>query len=164
VTVSVWGHTGNCSRAEDGALIFRYIEAGIGHVDSLGSIKYRHNNFDSWAASWCAKRLLSLSKGEHRVLFVLSDGKPAGNSGRSFGDGGKYYGGSPAMEHMRKIVEHGRRQGVTIFGLGIGGGLTPADLEAMYGKGNWLLVEQEKDMPGVLAKLTRKIARTGAAA
>jgi hypothetical protein len=152
VSLSVWGHTGNWHmRGADGALVFRYIENGVGDVNGLGDISGRGNNYDSWAINWVVKRMLDVTKNEHKILFVLCDGKPAGQG----------YGQGPAMDHVNQIVKAARRHGVEVFALGMGSDLRGADLERMYGKGRWMLVPDPKDLPNVVAKLMRQALRAG---
>src|SRR5690606_40073684 len=79
VKLSVWGHTADDpDLARDGAVIFRYIEAGAGSLDALGSITHRHNNADGFAIAFCARRILeSTEPDETGILIVLCDGYPA---------------------------------------------------------------------------------------
>jgi cobalamin biosynthesis protein CobT len=152
VRVSVWGHTGECEHATDGVLIRRYIEVDKGEVDSLGSLSGRSQNFDGYAVSWSAQRMVLQGAGvPNKVLFVLLDGYPCG----------AVYGGVSALDHVRHVVTSAARAGVHVFGIGVGGDVNKEGLEYMYGKHNWVHILDVAKTPLMIAKLMKRVLRYG---
>jgi len=109
VSVRIRGH-----RTEgNGCGVFRIWEPGD-PMQRLALITELNggSNYDGYAIDWCANELVEVAKSnEDKVLIVLSDGRPNGHA--------EYYGGEPAMDHVRRVVEHYERQGVTTIQIAI---------------------------------------------
>jgi hypothetical protein len=151
VRTSVWGHTANTEWDEDSALVLRYIENGKGDPNRLGDIQARANNADGCAIAYCAGKMEQAGEGKQKILFVLADGYPSAEE----------YGGNPAIEHVRTVIETARRRGVQVFMLGMGASLQPAMVEQMFGGGGYALVEDATKLPAALAGLLKSALRTG---
>jgi hypothetical protein len=160
VAVSVWGHTANYGEAPDGCLVYRYLERGAGEPRTLGEIHGRCQNIDGAAIAYAGKRMRELARpGESAILFVLADGQPAGWVGNRNAYGRCHYTGT---HHTRECIEHVRRSGTNVFCLGMGGCLRPMDLTKMYGENGWIHCPNPEDLPAALARLLKRVLRTGA--
>jgi hypothetical protein len=151
VRTSVWGHTANTEWDDNGALVLRYIENDKGDPNRLGDIQARANNADGCAIAYCAGKMEQAGEGKQKILFVLADGYPSAEE----------YGGNPAIEHVRTVIETARRRGVQVFMLGMGASLQPAMVEQMFGGGGYALVEDATKLPAALAGLLKSALRTG---
>jgi hypothetical protein len=151
VRVSVWGHTGSTELCHDGVLVTRYIEAGQGDPTTLGAITQRAENADGVAIGYCAGKLDAMAQGRNRVLFILSDGEPSAPG----------YGGTPALKHVREVVKAARKRGISVFMLGMGGGLSEVQAEQMFGKDGYALIEDATKLPRALSGLLTKALRSG---
>lgn len=160
VEVSIWGHTANYMHARTGATVFRYIERNHGDVNRLGSVVGRANNLDGFAIGYCGKRMIDdMRDGESNVLFVLSDGHPAGTAGGTSSAYGHYM-GATGMQHVRDTVASCRRSGIEVFGLGMGE-LDMTAIQYMYGDKNGVSCTTPEELPSVLGQLLTQLLRTG---
>lgn len=102
-------------------------------------------NNDGWALGWCIDELLRIGKPDNqKVLFILSDGIPAGRD----------YSGVPAMDHVRRVTEWGEKNGVTTVQIAVGI-FSEEDQARMYR--NYLIYEDDASLPGKLVKIMSKI-------
>jgi len=113
------------------------------------------SNFDGFAIDWCAKELNDTAQAnEQKLLIVLSDGLPAGQiteNGNS-----AYYGGEPAMEHMRQVGDYWERQGVKTVQIAIDhDGIRPEDQAKMFKY--WIGYSSDQKL---LVDLTKLLAKT----
>lgn len=146
VAVSVYGHS-EYSNVE----LYRYIERNKGDMYSLGSIVARAGNVDGPAIAHAAKRMLKNTKpGETPILFVLSDGQPAYSTPSLNG-----------QQHTRLTINHCRKHGIQLFGIGMGSGLAEEDLIDMYGKDFYRYVPDAQQLPIVLKQLLTSVLRKG---
>ena len=83
------------------------------------------------------------------TLIVISDGTPAG-----YGYG--YDDASTGIAHVAHIVEKHRRNGANTFAIGVANAYTPEVGEAMYGKGNNVVLT---DVAGCLPIITKMMKR-----
>jgi cobalamin biosynthesis protein CobT len=135
VTVRVLGHTGDNEESDrryrdshgyddvvEFANFYRIWEQGD-PIDRLKIIQQidMGNNYDSYAIAW-AGNLLEQEDAEQKLLIVLSDGQPAGMA----------YGGDPAERHVRKVVDHLERKGITAFNVSMAAALTDETQARMY--------------------------------
>lgn len=94
--------------------------------------------------------LLAERPQRHRLLLVLSDGKPNDTD---------YYEGRYAIEDTRRAILDARQQEVRVFGITV-----DRDAEAyvprLFGRGSWAMVSRSEHLPQALPAIYRKI--TGA--
>jgi len=79
-------------------------------VSDMQALKYAqgiHENLDGEAVLWQARRLASRPE-KRRVMFVLSDGMPAGTRDSRLG-----------VEHLKESVQHVLDAGIEVYGIGI---------------------------------------------
>lgn len=153
VKLSVWGHTADDpDLARDGAVIFRYIEAGAGSLDALGSITDRYNNADGFAIAFCARRILETTEpDETGILVVLCDGHPAADG----------YGGEPAERHVRDVCDLARRRGLQIYAIGMGYDLDEKRLERQFGADGFVIVRDAGELPQAISRILVRSLREG---
>ncbi len=92
--------------------------------ESLAKITSHANNFDSYSIRYAGSLLKQRSAGQ-RILFVISDGEPACNMYRSTASG---------VIDTTLAIKEVRKEGITVFGIAIGGGCAPEVLQSYYGK------------------------------
>ena len=148
VTTRVWGHTGD-GEAGRGADIFRIWEPGdpltrLGLIQALD----HSNNYDGYALGYCADRMRELPQPQ-KVLVVLSDGYPSGSG----------YGGVRAQQHVRRVTDWARGQGVEVIQIAIDTAIRHSDQEAMFGPANYVIYESEKQLPRDLARILGRFTR-----
>ena len=98
-------------------------------------------NNDGWALGWCIDELLKISKtGNQKILFIFSDGIPAGYG----------YSGGPAMDHVRHVTDWGERNGVTTIQVALGV-FSEDDQTRMYR--HFVVYRGDAELPGQLEKL-----------
>jgi len=149
VRVRMRGHTTGSEASGGECTIFRLWEPGdpmerLGLIDTLP-----HGwNYDGFAVGWCAEEMLADQRPrEDAVMFVLSDGKP---NARGFP-----YSGPPAMDHVRRVVDHYAKLGVTIVQIAIDPEMRKQDQERMYR--NWIPFETREKLPAQLTKSLIKL-------
>lgn len=166
VSIMVLGHTANqvpdmsCHSQTSGAGHLSMIEYytrqsptpyAIVHADARG------NNLDGHAMEYAARKMMKdYPEFPRRLLFVISDGQPAGWGVSSAL--GSNYGGKPAMQHMRRVCEFGRRNRVGIYGIGICEAYGHAEGREMYGDGNFVVLHDVMSSLPVLKSFLRQIA------
>lgn len=153
VKLSVWGHTADDPDfAWDGAVIFRYIEAGVGSLDALGSITHRHNNADGFAIAFCARRMLETTEpDETGILVVLCDGYPAADG----------YGEEPAERHVRDVCDLARRRGLQVYAIGMGYDLDEKRMERQFGADGFVIVRDADELPQAISRILVRSLREG---
>jgi nitric oxide reductase activation protein len=125
VKTRVLGHTGEVwdkSGVRNGAQFYRLWEEGdrLERLDLINQLQ-PGENYDSYAIAWAGK-LLQEEEADQKVLIVLSDGQPAGT----------YYGGDPAMRHVRIVTDGLKRKGVDTIQLSMARDLSDADQRKMF--------------------------------
>jgi len=130
----------------EGCEVFKYITPTKGNKNTLAQIAGRHNNYDSFAIHAVSGDMVKLPHYEKKVLFVISDGQPAGSG----------YGAEPAWNHCLEMCKESRRKGVEVYGIGISGAFNEETAEAIYGTGKFILLPNGNQLGGVLgAWITR---------
>lgn len=113
--VSVFGHTAD-TLGDTEVIIYRFKDFNepisvLPHrlyeaVSMIGSVRLCQNR-DSYAISYLSKKLRDRSK--RRLMIVISDGCPSAIG----------YGGTPANQHTKDMVEQSRKEGVEIISISI---------------------------------------------
>lgn len=150
VRVRVRGHTTPHPEAAGGeAVIYRLWEQGD-PVERLGLIDTLPHgwNYDGFAIDGvCGELLAERRPREDMVVIVLSDGKP---NARGFD-----YSGGPAMDHVRQVVDHYKRQDITIIQIAIDPEMRTEHQQRMYE--HWIPFERREELPNQLTKLLIKL-------
>jgi len=148
IELSIYGHTaetGNTSGVE----LREYVSPRNSDLTSLMKIDARSHNHDSWAILHTA----NLFKNDYhdydrKIMFVISDGEPAGS----------FYGGKPAVEHMKKVSEHCGKLNVEVYGIGVDNAFTKSMGDAMYGEGKCVILKDVSSSIGVIKRFIRQVA------
>ena len=114
--------------------------------ETLAGMNAGGNNFDGYSIRY-ATELLRARRECNKILFVISDGEPACRTYRSMRDG---------LSDTITAIKDARKSAMTVFGIAIGNGCSPALLQSMYGK-DFIAVEDESSLTNVFAK---KLAKT----
>lgn len=147
VSTTVWGHT-DARDVGTVADIYRLWEQGdpLSRLGLISSMRHGEN-YDSFAIGFCADRMREMPEPQ-KVLFVLSDGLPAGFN----------YGGIPAMNHVRATVDWARKQGVEVIQIAIDTMLRPDDQARMFGN-SWVPYTDERTLFRDLTRLMLKVTQ-----
>lgn len=94
--------------------------------------------------------LLAERPQRHRLLLVISDGKPNDTD---------YYEGRYAIEDARRAILDARQQEVRVFGITVDRD-AQAYVPRLFGRGSWAMVNRPEHLPQALPAIYRKI--TGA--
>lgn len=138
IPVAVYGHT-ECHDVD----LYAYAE-----FDSVdGNDKYRmmdmsarYSNRDGAALRFVAERLMTRPE-PCKLLFIISDGQPAGNGG---------YGGTEAEADLRGIKAEYERKGITLFAAAIGD--DKPNIKRIYGDG-FVDISDLNKLPVTLGKI-----------
>lgn len=153
LSLAVYGHTTTTIEGArgDALLLQSYVTRGQhGHAASMMRIGHHAQNLDSWAALAVANQMLADARGhDRRLLFVISDGTPAGHG----------YGGRLAMEHMRKVVRACEARGVEIYGLGVDNAFSAEHAALMYGPGRCVVLQDVESSVPVITRFLRQVTR-----
>jgi len=104
-------------------LVFKRVQDGWRKarrdIAALLKTPYFREGLDGEAVEWACQRLLKRDA-ERRILLVISDGSPMDSATNLAND--EFY----LDNHLKNMVEkYDHRQGVEIYGIGVGLGLTP---------------------------------------
>ena len=136
--------------------IFEYLTKQHANPWSLVHANARCSNADGHAMQYAVDKMLAdYPNHQRRILFVISDGQPT-NDG--MWHDGSYYGGRPAMKHMRSVCEFARRKNLGVYGIGICNAYDNSDGEAMYGHGNFIVINNVMNSLPLMTAYIRNIA------
>ena len=115
----------------------------------VGGLSFKMENRDGAAIRHAGQKLLG-QPARSRVLMLLSDGKPLDCGGPKYND-------SYAQEDTRMALNELRQQGVRAFCITVDprGGEYLADV---YGKGNYIVVDDVARLPHLLPKFYQRVA------
>lgn len=151
--LAVLGHTAQHRRQDgysDGVAIHHYFTPDNPHVESLSRSNSFGNNLDGYAMLETVRKMLKWYPNlNHRTVFVVSDGQPAGDG----------YGSTSAHQHMNRVCSAARRAGVNLYGIGIDNAYPERLGEAMYGKGNFVVLQNAVDSMGLLCNFVVNAVR-----
>lgn len=143
VELYIYGHSGDMRDYRSTEMMI-YREKGYHPRYSLGSVSAKCENRDGIAIIETAKRVRSQTKNPV-LMFVLSDGAPCAGG----------YGGSTAMEHVRKCVGEAERMGFSIIQVCINHSYDPAKMFK-----NYVILEDMSTLAFELSKKIKKAAMT----
>ena len=94
-----------------------------------------------------AKSLLEVRPERHRLLLLLSDGKPSDID---------HYDGRYALEDTRKAVQEARRQGLAVFAVTVDQ-RAESYVPHLFGRGGYAIVRHIAALPEALPRLYRQV-------
>lgn len=143
VELFIYGHSGDMrySMATEMSI---YREKGFTPKYALGSVSAKCENRDGVAIIETAKRIRKQTKNPV-ILFILSDGAPAAHG----------YGGSTAMEHVRKCVQQAENLGFSVIQVCINHCYDPSKMFK-----NYVILEDMGTLAFELSKAIKKTAMT----
>ena len=157
VSVRAYSHTGDSYDSGRGsAVVYRLWEKGE-PLSRLGIAldRQRANNYDGYAIGHVVEDLMKHSTpDQQQLLFVFSDGLPAGG-----GWSGGSYGGGTAMEHVRSVVDWAARKGVDVIQVAIDPyGLDEEDQRRMFK--HYVMFDHSKGLealPGQIVNILKRV-------
>lgn len=151
--LAVLGHTAQYDRQDgtsNGVAIHHYMTPDNPHVETLARSKAFGNNLDGYAMLETVRKMLKwYPRLDHRTIFVVSDGQPAGDG----------YGNKSAHQHMFRVCTAARRAGVNIYGIGIDNAYSTTIGEDMYGRGNFVVLANATDSMTLLCNFVVNAVR-----
>lgn len=144
--VSVYGHTAELN--VKGCTITEYFTPRNKFIQTCMDISAKCENVDGLAIELVAKKFIADYPESRRIIFVISDGEPAST----------YYGGSPAIEHVNNVCEMIRnRMDTEVYGIGICEAYDDDTGEALYDKGNYVVLEDVTSSIGIITRFLKQI-------
>jgi von Willebrand factor type A domain len=149
VHICVLGFDSQHTCAEE-VYIFEYFTPDKQRPERIMHMKSGHNNLDGFAISYAAMRLYNLYQNvKSKYVFVISDGSPSGHG----------YGGEQAYKHVHDSAEKARaRYGCFVYGIGVDNAYDDTLGTTMYGKGNFVVLNDVKSSLMILTRFIREIA------
>ncbi len=136
--------------------MFEYLTKLHANPWALVHANARCSNADGHAMQYAVDKMLAdYPTHQRRILFVISDGQPTND--HAWHDG-NYYGGASARKHMRSVCEFARRKNVGVYGIGICNAYDNSSGEAMYGRGNFIVINNVMSSLPLMTAYLRAIA------
>lgn len=150
IAIKVRGCTTTEHQHKQLAWIRRIYDERTPDPQRLGLLTDHDNNRDGEALHAVVLEAERSWPDRQRLLLYLNDGEPYGRG----------YGGDPAYQQVRAVVERARRKGTAVVTLFLGAvqGYQSAALATMYGPQGrgWYHVPDVADMPAVVAKIVQQ--------
>ena len=152
--VTVDGKAATEARPDGDLIISEYLTKQHRNRFALKGISANANNLDGFAMEYAARRVAADYPGaKSKLVFVISDGQPAGESGRHS------YGGREAAKHMNQVCLAAKRNlGVDIYGVGIDSAYSKKLADEMYGSGRCVVIKDVAGSIPILTSFLRQIA------
>lgn len=152
ITVNVYGHSaelttkkGHCS----GAVMFEYVSPRKSDLASCMQIHGRGENHDGFAIQHTANQFLrDHADATRKIMFVISDGQPAGS----------HYGGRLAIQHVLGVSDACRSRGLEVYGIGVLKAFSVDLANMLYGKDKCVVLSDVKSSIGVMTRFLRQVA------
>lgn len=152
ISVSIYGHTAEeyiggsyCN----GVVIREYLSPRQRDAASCMEINARSQNHDSYAILHTANLFnKDYDSYDRKIMFVVSDGEPAGTS----------YGGKQARDHMLQVSKACEKRRVEVYGIGVDNAYSESAGEQMYGKDRFVILKDVKSSLGIITRFIRQIA------
>lgn len=145
VELFIYGHSGDMKRPYSTEM-YVYKEKGYNPRFSLGSCRARSQNRDGIAILETAKRVRKQTKNPV-LFFILSDGAPCAGA----------YGGSSAMDHVRRCVTKTEQLGFNVIQVCINHSYDPGKMFR-----NYVILENMGTLAVELGKAIKKATMTAA--
>lgn len=149
MSVSIYGHSAEESSKHPNLTLREYYSPRQNNLACCMEISARSQNHDSYAILHTANIFnRDYFEYDRKILFVISDGEPAGSS----------YGGSPARKHMLSVSEACRKKGVEVYGIGVDNAFSEAMGKSMYGENKFVVLKDVRGSLGIMSRFVRQIA------
>lgn len=137
-------------QGHDNINIYEYFTPDARRVDRIMHMSPGSNNLDGFAISYAAMRLYNLFPTvRSKYLIVISDGSPAGHG----------YNGEEAWNHVHNSAEKARSTyGCHVYGIGVDNAYNSVLGDKMYGRDNYVVLDDVKSSLMVLARFIRQIS------
>ena len=153
ITVNIYGHSAEINAPGKGhcygAVMLEYVSPRKSDLASCMQIHGRGENHDGFAIQHTANQFLrDHSDATRKIMFVISDGQPAGS----------YYGGVKAVEHVRNVSDACRGRGLEVYGIGVLSAFSLEVANRLYGKDKCVVLSDVKSSIGVMTRFLRQVA------
>jgi uncharacterized protein YegL len=147
----IMGHTAQENhRQHDLVTMIPYVTPESNNCYALALATSRLQNIDGIAIKHLAERISKVPVNGKKLMFVISDGCPAGDD----------YFGDEANEHTSTCIKNARKQGINVFGIGISDAYNESMGDRLYGKGNYVVLQDVKTSLKVMVnKLKQFLAK-----
>lgn len=147
----IMGHTAQENgRQHDQVTMIPYVTPESNNCYALAEAKARLQNIDGIAIKHLGERMSKVPVTGKKIMFVISDGQPSGDD----------YCGDEAFEHTSVCVKNARKQGIHVFGIGICNAFDESIGDRLYGKGNYVVLQDVKTSLKVMVnKLKQFLAK-----
>ena len=136
--------------SDENLWIHDIIHDGVDRSHMLGAIDAMSMNSDGYAIKYVSERFNRSTIGyDEKIMFVISDGAPHASG----------YGGTQAYEHTGACSNFVRHMlGIRLYGVGICNPFDQDTGENLYGKGNFIILNDVKSSIRVMTAFLRNIA------
>lgn len=134
--------------------IAEYFTKGHANPYAIPYVESSGNNLDGFAMEHAARKMAKdYPEAAVRLLFVISDGQPAGVTSCQ-------YGGSAAFKHMKMVSEFAKsRLKVDVYGIGVCDAYDEGEGNEMYGNGRFVVIGDVMGSIPILTSFIAQIAR-----
>ena len=153
IEVSIYGHsaeeTTDDGRFFDGVCLREYYSPRKKLISSCMCMDARSQNLDGYAIMHTNNLFIrDYSDYDRKIMFVVSDGEPAGAG---------YY-GDAALDHVNSSSKICAKNKVELYGIGVDNAFSEFEGNRMYGKDNYVILEDVQSSLGVISRFIKQIA------
>jgi cobalamin biosynthesis protein CobT len=111
-------------------------------------IDAKEENIDGLSIELVAKQFGQDYPDHRKILFHISDGEPASS----------HYGGDEAYKHTNEVCQNVRKKlDIEVYGIGICDAFSDPVGNKLYGKENFVVLEDVKSSVGVITRFLKQI-------
>ena len=149
IALSIYGHSAEEGYPHNNLTLREYYSPRQNNMAACMEMDARCQNHDSYAILHTANIFdRDYHDYDRKIVFVISDGEPAGGG----------YGGRPAMAHMLAVSQACEKRGIEVYGVGIDNAYSTTAGKLMYGEGRFVVLDDVKSSLGVMTRFIRQIA------
>jgi nitric oxide reductase activation protein len=148
--LSLYGHTAQSNvdgKYVDGLVLREYFSKRNPFYKSIHKAQGRVQNFDGMAIKIAAQNFAEDYSLSRRILFHICDGEPYTD----------YYMGHEAENHVSNVCSAVRKSGTEVYCIGIENAFDQTKGNKMYGKGNFVVLEDVNSSINVLCRFISQI-------
>ncbi len=145
IKTMVYGHTAQ-ERDQYECTMVQYKTPAVDNSYLLGGAGARCQNLDGVAINFMGQAMDKVNVSGKKFLIVISDGQPSGY----------FYGGAAAQKHTQKACQTARNKGIKVFGIGICNAFSNATGNALYGHGNFVIINNTLDSLKIMTNQLKK--------
>jgi hypothetical protein len=145
IKTMVYGHTAQEENQHECTMI-EYKTDLVDNSHLLGGAPSRCQNLDGVAINFMGQAMDKVHVSGKKFLIIISDGSPSGY----------FYGGSSSQKHTFKACKTARSKGIKVFGIGICNAFSPAIGNALYGNGNFVVIDNTLDSLKIMTNQLKK--------